>query len=228
MRIIEPSYKINSPIDAEWMLNHVEQAARIAYQSEPKVVEGKLPHEVRNDFLRRTIKRGHLSVFEHCSISVLFRVDRGVTHEMVRHRIVAVTQESTRWCNYGLERFGRHIAFIKPLFLPSLVCGEYDSYEHYQGVTNHIIDPGEDAWLQGRFADEKEYFFDLEVLHWEPGEARNCLPNCLASQIEITANIREWRHIFSLRCANDAHKQMRQVMQPCHAELKSLLPVFFE
>lgn len=159
-------------------VHFIEEAGRVAYRSEPQGSPDK--------FIMMLIRRGHLSVLEHASASIEFVTDRGITHEMVRHRLCAFTQESTRYCNYGDEA----IKFIVP---PTL-----------EGENYHI-------WQTACLEAEANYKGLLKG-GCSPQIARAVLPNCLATKIILTANLREWRHIFSLRCAKPAHPQIREIM----------------
>jgi thymidylate synthase (FAD) len=205
MKIIEAKTEILQPLQAAVdMLKLIEQAGRTCYKSEGQITEDSAP-----DFVRRiTQVKKHESVIEHSSITVMFTVDRGVSHELVRHRLAAFSQESTRYCNYAGDKFGREITVIKPMFL-------------LEGTAKW------DYWLNACQSAEAAYF-DLIVLGCSPQEARSVLPNSLKTELVMTCNLREWRHVFSLRCAGNAHPQMRQVMVPLLAEFKGLLPAVFD
>ena len=202
MKVAEQSYKILTPTEVMQTFNaEIERAGRTAYKSEDRITSGSAER-----FVRGIVKRGHESVLEHCSISVRFITDRGVTHELVRHRIgIAFTQESTRYCNYG----GKDIRFIKPVFWTDEESNEFKE------------------WRFLMRASENSYNI-LIGLGASPQEARTVLPNSLKTEIVATANIREWRHIFKLRTAKTAHPQMRALMIPLLKELQTLLPCFFD
>ena len=150
----------------------------------------------------------HESVLEHSSLTVKFVFDRGVSHELVRHRLAAYSQSSTRYCNYSKDKFGREIKVIKPLFFEE---GTEDYNLWYEGCKH-----AEDTYMRlidrGRSAQE----------------ARSVLPNSLATEIVMTANWREWRHVFKTRCAEAAHPQIREVMIPLRDEMVEILPEVFE
>ena len=198
MRIIEPRAIIETPIRATDVLMRIEQAGRTCYKSECKI-----GHNTAEPFVRGIIKRGHESVLEHESITVRFIVDRGVSHEIVRHRIASYSQESTRYCDYGKEG---EIQVIQP---PGLT-GESLCY------WSMAMEECEDAYNR------------LRVMGVSPQIARSVLPNSLKTELVMTANLREWRHFFRLRCAPDAHPQMRQVAIPLLNEMRSRLPVVFD
>ena len=145
---------------------------------------------------------------EHFSFTVKFICDRGVSHEIVRHRIASYSQESTRYCNYSKDNFGGEITVIEPCFLI----------------------PGTKAyaeWCTLCLNAEIAYF---KMLDWgcSPQEARAVLPNSLKTELVMTANIREWRHFLKLRTSPAAHPQMREVANLLLEELKAKIPVVFD
>lgn len=145
-------------------------------------------------FIPMIMRRGHLSMFEHEKVTMRFICDRGVTHEIVRHRIAAYSMESTRYCNYGTEKFGNGITVIRPYFFPE----GSDVYK---------------AWEEAMSKDNDQYLRLLD-LGASAQEARSVLPNSLKTEIVVTYNLREWRHFFKLRAAKEAHPQMQQVVIP--------------
>ena len=204
MRIIEASYRIETPTySGEELLKGIEQAGRTCYKSEDRITE-----ESAKVFVRKLIERGHESVLEHESITVRFICDRGISHEIVRHRIASFSQESTRYCNYSGDRFRNNITFIKPCFLE-------------EGTGGYKL------WKQAMFIAEKEYF-ELLKLGCTPQEARSVLPNSTKTEIVMTANLREWRHFLKLRTAKAAHPQMRELTVPLLHELQERIPVVFD
>jgi thymidylate synthase (FAD) len=203
MRIIEPSHEILHVPDGEFIIGHLELAARTCYKSEDKIT----PTSGR-DLLRRIVSLGHESVLEHCSLSVRLTCDRGITHEIVRHRLCSFSQESTRYANYGKDRFGREITVIRPFFW----AADSDRYA---------------VWLRAMKQAEEAYLTLIDA-GATAQEARSVLPNSLKTEIVVTANIREWRHIFDLRCAAPSHPQMRQLMLPLLKELHGRVPLVFD
>ena len=203
MKIINASYHIETPIDSKQILKQIEKAGRTCYKSEDRITE-----ESAEAFVRKLIERGHESVLEHESITVRFVCDRGISHEIVRHRIASFSQESTRYCNYSNDRFRNNITFIKPCFLD-------------EGTGGYKL------WKQAMFIAEKEYF-ELLNLGCTPQEARSVLPNSTKTEIVMTANLREWRHFLKLRTAKAAHPQMRELTVPLLHELQERIPVVFE
>jgi len=202
VNVIEPSYEILDLIDPESIMRKLEVCGRTAYKSEGKIELGSA-----TQFIGAIIKRGHESVIEHVNISVKFTCDRGVTHEIVRHRLVAYTQESTRYCNYN--KLG--VTFIRPCFWYRK-GHDYELYRHW-----------EDAMKVA------EATYNLLIANGaKPEQARSVLPNSLKTEIVCTTNLREWRHIMQLRTSKAAHPQMRQLMVPLLKEFREKLPVLFD
>ena len=198
MNIIEPSYEVLSPIDARSILKRLEFYGRVAYKSGDRITDSSA-----EGFIAAIVKRGHESVIEHIVISVKFICDRGVTHELVRHRLASYTQESTRYCNYSK----RGTTFIKPSFWDEKDV-EYET------------------WSSAMAYAEKAYN-SLISNGAKPEQARSVLPNSVKTEIICTANLREWRHILKLRTSKDAHPQMRQIMAPLLKEFRQYLPSLF-
>lgn len=203
MKIIEASYRIETPIDGAEILKRIEQAGRTCYKSEDRITA-----ESAEAFVRKLILRGHESVLEHESVTVRFVCDRGISHEIVRHRIASFSQESTRYCNYSNDRFGSELTFIKPCFL------EEGTVAYKQ-------------WILAVSFAGKEYFALLDC-GCTPQEARSVLPNSLKTEVVMTTNLREWRHFLKLRTAKTAHPQMRELTVPLLYELQRRIPVVFD
>jgi thymidylate synthase (FAD) len=203
MRIVEPSHQFETPIAGKAgreMIHRIEAAARTCYQSECGGT---------SEFVRKIARvKKHHSVLEHASVTVRFVCDRGVSHELVRHRLASFSQESTRYCNYSKGKFGSQLTFVRPPFWE-------------QGSPKFRI------WFTMCACAELEYLNLLER-GAKPEEARSILPNSLKTEIVMTANLREWSHIFDLRCAPTAHPQMRQLMRPVQAEFAKHLPEIFD
>lgn len=203
MKIIKPSVEFMQLVDGAAILKHLEQCGRVCYKSEDKIADGSA-----EAFLAGIIKRGHEAVLEHASITVKFICDRGVSHEIVRHRIASYCQESTRYCNYSKGDFGGEITVIKPMYL------EQDT----------------DAWMVWEMScqmAEKSYFAMLNI-GCSPQQARAVLPNSLKTEVVMTCNIREWRHFLRLRCSKAAHPQMREVALMLLDKLHAAIPVLFD
>ena len=211
MIIVKASYDILTPIDGLAELKAIERAARTCYKSESAITEDG---ESAKKLIRRLIEGGHEAMLEHSFLSVKFTVDRGVTHELVRHRLCSFAQESTRYCNYSKEKFGHDVRFVIPYF--------------FEDETQYLVrTPTWEVWKKACEEAEKSYFTLLN-LGATPQEARTVLPNSTAAEIVMSGNYREWRHILRLRTAKDAHPQMQEVMRPLGEELKRRIPVIFD
>jgi thymidylate synthase (FAD) len=200
MEIVKPSYEILMPITGMEMLRAIERAGRACYKSEAKITEDSAVA-----FVRGLIKRRHFPMLDHQSFTVYFVVDRGISHEMVRHRLCAFAQESTRFCDYG----GKGIKLIHP---PGLTPEQYTRREfHFWNV---------------------QKLYDAERNEGVPPEiARGILPTCLKTELVWTYDLTEWRHILNLRAVGATgkpHVQMLEVMVPLLQELKQRIPVVFD
>ena len=203
MKIIEPSVELINAPDYKTLLTTIEAAGRTCYKSEDKITDGSA-----EKFVRNILKRGHEAVIEHASLTVRFTCDRGVSHELVRHRLAAYCQESTRYCNYSKDGFGGEITVIKPM--------SFDCSDSPYRIWKRSCENAETA------------YFDLLNEGCTPQEARSVLPNSLKTEVVMTADMREWRHFIRLRCAPAAHPDMRVVAGLLYDLLKSTYPVFFE
>jgi thymidylate synthase (FAD) len=199
MDIIEPSVEILDNINGIDILKKIEVAGRTCYKSEELITEDSC-----KAFVKNILKRGHESVLEHEKITFRVITDRGVTHEIVRHRIASYSQESTRYVNYNKKG----MTVIKPNFW---VGDEYRNIvweshmKNCEDVYNKLIEAGA-----------------------KPEEARSVLPNSLKTEIVVTMNLREIRHFCKLRTAKVAHPQMRQVAKMLLKQLKSKIPIIFD
>ncbi|HHV60832.1 MAG TPA: FAD-dependent thymidylate synthase [Clostridiaceae bacterium] len=204
---IKPYFIIESDVDGNEMLKRIEKAGRTCYKSEDRITD-----ESARKFIKGIIKRGHESVIEHCSITVRVICDRGVSHEIVRHRLASYSQESTRYCNYSQDKFSNEITYIKPCFWDENNEENAKKYEVWKNTMEFI---------------EKKYMELLE-LGAKPEEARSVLPNSLKTEIVMTMNLREWRHFFKLRTSKASHPQMREIAIPLLEKFKELVPVVFD
>lgn len=196
MQITNPSFKILTPIMViEGMLQRIEAAGRTCYKSEDKITE-----ESADAFIKMIVARGHETVIEHEIMSVRVICDRGVTHEMVRHRIATYSQESTRYCNYS--KLG--IQFIEP---SDFELNESDM-EMLGLIQAHYIE----CIDNGRTPQQARYF----------------LPNGLKTEIVMTCNLREWRHFFKLRTSSAAHPDIRAIARLMLHEFQFLIPIIFD
>lgn len=206
MQAIKAYTQIYNDFDGQKMLEKIEQVARTCYKSEGKIQEGSAAKMVAS-----LIKSGHEAMLEHASVTVKFVVDRGISHELVRHRLASFAQESTRYCNYSKDDFGSEITFIIPEYL------EYKS-------------EGWNIWKESMKQAEDAYFKMLDF-GLSPQQARAVLPNSLKTEVVMTANLREWRHFFKLRALGTTgkpHPQMLEVAVPLLKDMKNLIPVVFD
>ena len=206
MKAIKAYTQIYNDFDSQKIIEKIEQVARTCYKSEGKIQEGSATKLVAG-----LIKSGHEAMLEHASVTVKFVVDRGISHELVRHRIASFAQESTRYCNYSKDDFGSEITFIIPDYL------EYKS-------------EGWNIWKESMKQAEDAYFKMLDF-GLSPQQARAVLPNSLKTEVVMTANLREWRHFFKLRAlgaTGKPHPQMLEVAVPLLEDMKNLIPVVFD
>ena len=206
MKVIQQSYEIltdlSNPI--ETILKPIERAGRVCYKSENNITDDSCI-----TFCKNILNRGHEAVIEHSQLSVRFIVDRAISNELVRHRIASYCQESTRYVNYSKDKFGNEIKVIEPEDLLSRDSTDYN------------------IWLMSCKNAEEAYMAMLSN-NVKPEIARNVLPLSTATEIIMTANIREWRSVMKLRASARAHPQMRSIMRKLLDDLKSKIPVLFD
>ena len=198
MKLVEQSFSFLDKINRETLLNKIELAGRVCYKSENKITDGSASRFVSN-----LVKSGHLSVIEHVSVTCKFITNRAITHELVRHRLASYSQESTRYVNYA--KLGE-LTFIKPKIIED------------RGIYK--------IWYEAMEDCENAY---ISLLHHgiKPEDARGVLPNDLKTEIVMTANLREWLHIFSVRCSKKAHPQIRELLTPVFMKFNEYLPEVF-
>ena len=202
MWTIKPSFEILSHISEGGIeeLKMMELIGRVSHKSEDKITPDG---ESAKKFVKRyAIDMGHEAILEHIYVTVRFICDRGVSHEIVRHRMASYIQESTRYVNYGGK-----MEFIEPCF--------FESFEQMEMWFN-ACKKAEIAYKQLLDAGSK------------PQEARTVLPNSLKTELIMTANLREWRHFFKLRCDHAAHPQMRELAIPLLQEMHRRIPIVFD
>ena len=207
MIITQPSYEILTPFSEGGIkeLQLIEKVARTCYKSEDKITDGG---DSAKKFIGMLLRNGHEAPIEFSFAAVKFTCDRGITHEIVRHRLFSFAQESTRYCNYSKGKFGEEIAVIRPSTLE-------DGSEAYE------------AWKKGCEAAEKCYF-EMLAAGETPQIARDVLPTSLKTELNVGGNYREWRHFFKLRCAEDAHPQIRELAVALLHEFQEKIPVVFD
>jgi len=245
MRIILPSFEILTPISDDGIeeLKQIERAARTCYKSEGKITEDG---ESAKKVVSMLISKGHEAMLEHSQLSVKFITDRGVSHELVRHRLCSFAQESTRWCDYANGgKFEGGLTFILPYefnaafmknndirdeFSAFMQVAETDARTAYSKFLRFetIKDiSGFNEWLGAMFRAEEYYKF-MRQKNCTPQLARSVLPNSLKTEIVVTANYREWQNILKLRTAPDAHPDIRSLMTELLKELQKRIPLIFD
>lgn len=203
MKIIEPSFKIETALNGVDALKHVERCGRVCYKSEHNITEDSYKR-----FIKNIIDRGHESVLEHFSFTITFVCDRAISHEFVRHRPSGYSQESTRYCNYTMEKFGKEITVIRPYFFNDKPL---------------LFDIWENACMNAEVG-----YFELLKNGATAQEARTVLPHSTKTTLVMTTNLREWRHVFKLRTSPAAHPQMREIMIPALKAVKEMFPIVFD
>jgi thymidylate synthase (FAD) len=239
MKIVRPYAKLIFPphvgdIDEAYQpLHYIEWCGRISHRSEEK----QTPETWRRFIETVVLGHGDWSIVEHVTASVDMLVDRGITHELVRHRLFSYTQESTRFVNYE-KKMPPSFVYPKPEIECELCLSGSESHRNddvLQEPWQHWLDGGmkmvdcayDSTWLNAIWYSEIEYK-GLIQKGWRPQEARSVFPNALASRIIVTGNLRNFRHLFIMRTTQEAHPQMRQVMIPLLAEFKSVFPIIFD
>jgi thymidylate synthase (FAD) len=225
MKLIKPYTVILTELSGSKVLKDIEAVARTCYKSEEKISEDD---SSARELVNKLMKRGHEAMLEFGGdITVKFVCDRGVSHEIVRHRLASFAQESTRYCNYTNEKFDGEVTFI----IPSWVDIEEGSWSQARLFEDLSFRPDHsvtvDAWASFMFDSELTYKELIEA-GWSPQQARSVLPNSLKTEINVKMNIREWRHFFKLRCSNAAHPQMQELTRPLLAEFQAKIPVLFD
>ena len=211
MKVIEQTHELISLPDD--LLKTLEKAGRTCYKSEARITEDSAAK-----FVDMLVRNKHHAMIEFGDIIVRLTTNRGVTHELVRHRLCSFAQESTRYVKYDGK-----MAFIRPVWSDERLLGEWaPDVSLPEGLSQ-----GDRIWLTSMLRAEDEYT-QLLGQGWKAQAAREILPNSLKTEIVVKANIREWRHIFALRCAKSSHPQMVALMRPLLADLKSKLPVVFD
>jgi thymidylate synthase (FAD) len=202
LKIIEASVELAQELNPAEIMKHIERAGTVCYKSESNISDTSA-----EKFIANIIKSGHESVLEHVSITFKIICDRGITHEIVRHRLASYSQESSRYCDYSGNKFGGELTFIKPCFW-SEDDENYFTWRQTMAFVEHI-------------------YLMLREKGARPEQARSILPNSLKTEIFMTANLREWRHFLKLRTSKRAHPQMREIALKIYEILNEKLPVFF-
>jgi thymidylate synthase (FAD) len=200
MQAVKPQFIFEDEIDGEKILKNLERYARTCYKSEANIAT-----DSAKEFIARLMKMGHESVIEHEKVTVRIICDRGVSHEIVRHRLASYSQESTRYCDYHKQG---EIQVIEPFFF--------------------IYQPEKYQIWQEAMSNAERAYNQLREQGATPQEARSVLPNSLKTEIVVTYNLREWRHFFKLRCSPAAHPQMCEITIPLLMEFKKKIPIIFD
>jgi len=205
MKIVEQSHEIISLPDN--ILQDIEMSGRTCYKSEKKIT-----NDSAEKFVSKLIQNGHHAMLEFGDITVKFITNRGVTHELVRHRLFSFAQESTRYVRYDNK-----IEFIWPVWFK----------DSEKSNTDQLFITEMDIWCD-LMKNASNTYKKLIQLNWKPEEARDVLPNALKTEIVVKGNIREWRHMLKLRTSLKAHPQIRALMQGLLKDLKEQVPVLFD
>lgn len=205
MKTVKQHFIIEDEIDGARILKNIERYGRTCYKSEDKITENSAAN-----FVKMILKSGHESVIEHEKITVRVFCDRGVSHEIVRHRIGSYSQESTRYCNYSPTGKVGVMQLIEPFFF----LGDENQEKYF-------------VWKEAMEQSEKAYNKLIE-LGATPQEARSVLPNSLKVEIVVTYNLREWRHFLKERTSKRAHPQIREIAFPILKKFQELIPVIFD
>lgn len=204
MKIIEPSATLIRPHEGHGItcLRFIEQMARISHKSEDAQTEDSW-----KKFIEIVVmQHGDFSVIEHATATVIFRVDRGISHELVRHRLFSYTQESTRFVN-GRKAYPEGLEFIAP--------------ENVTGLEAQMI-------MSNQLLESERKYFQLLESGVRPQEARAVLLNALASTIGMTGNLRNWRWFFLARTTKESHPDMRRVTIPLLEQFKQRIPILYD
>ncbi len=218
MRLVQQSFEVITPSNEDWLLSlkRIERMARICYKSEDLITrDGSSARKI----IKMLVEKEHGAMIEHSTISVVFTTSRGVTHELVRHRLASYAQESTRYCNYSKEKFSNEIVCIDPR--PAI---ELDP--KMSSLDNRLKDFIVDKIVKSYEQDEKRYL-ELVAMGVSAQIARDILPTGLKTEIGLTCNLRELQHIFKMRCAKNAHPAMRSLMIPFQQYMQERLPEIF-
>ena len=209
MKIIDPTFEMVYVPDTTSAYWQIATAMRNCYRAELNAMPA-----TDEELIEKAMKRGHMSVIEFASASFNIICDRGVTHELVRHRLASYAQESTRYCNYAGEKFGRELTFIRPSWVVKDPEAATDTSLKYE------------IWLK-QMASAEAAYMELLDAGASAQEARAVLPNSLAAKIAMNCNFREWIHVFRLRCDMPAHPDMRTTMWPILNFMVERFPAVF-
>ena len=219
IEIVAPSAKIITPLS--WVDRYtqmVELCGRVSHKSEDKITS-----DSADKFIERiAIGLGHESILEHCSITVLIIGDRSMSHQLVRHRLAAYTQESQRYCDYGHEKQCNTLSVICP---PSVAAISYGAV-FTSADTLYNLDEIARVWVQNGLNSYRDYLL-LRDAGVPAEDARSVLSNACKTEIYTTFNLRQWRHVFSMRCTPHAQWQIRGIMRGLLRQYIELMPAVY-
>ena len=207
VKIVEPSVEIITDIDGKKILKTIERAARTCYKTEGNITEDTSSAE---KMINKLIEMDHTAMLEFADIHVILRCDVGVYKDLSRHRLCSFAIESTRYCNYSKDKFGNNINIIRPV-----------NMENKEG------NPIYEEFLSA-MRDMEKHYMKMAKLGCTPDQLRMLLPHSTAAYVNMKTNIREWRHIFGLRCAKAAHPSVRQIMLMTLNEFHKRIPLLFD
>lgn len=230
LELVHPNFEcITTPMEFELYEKRCEEAARTCYKSEDKMGPGS-----EEAIIRRCINKGHESVLEHCVITVRMFGSRTFSHQLVRHRIAAYSQESQRYCEYARkaclkvvppEPVLQHLIRQGRGLLGRLEPWEISLEEALSGEFT-LGDEVVDSWLYHTFQSYLGYR-DARLKGWTAEDAREYLPNCTKTEVFTTYNLRQWRWFFEKRCDRHAQAQIRFIAMGCLAMFNNFLPLVF-
>lgn len=247
MKLIQPKVEILDKIDGQTILERIEQVARTCYKSEPKYIRvnadgtrwvwedseefkilgerGMIEYPTRvsntaDKFVKRLIESKHEAMLEFVDVTVKFTCDRGVSHELVRHRLASYAQESTRYCNYSKDKFGNELTFVIPSWIT-----ESEDILNKDCMSTEKYDTG---YFIRALKEAEESYFTLLNQGWKPQQARMVLPMSIKTEINMKCNLREWRHFFKLRCSTAAHPDIRKLALDLLNQMHEQIPVIFD
>lgn len=212
MRLIKPKVEILGRIDGDQVICDIARVARTCYKSEDRI-----NREADRKLVKRLIESKHEAMLEFVDVTVKFTTDRGVSHELVRHRMASFAQESTRYCNYSKDKFNNELTFIIPSWAEVNKLGE-------------IVADDKEAFYDFKRALEmaEAFYLSLIAKGWTAEKARMVLPMSIKTEINMKANLREWRHFFKLRCHSTAHPDIRVLALDLLKQMHEQIPVIFD
>lgn len=219
MKLIKPSVEILDELHGDTILKILERVARTCYKSEDKITEDT---SSAKKLLKVLLTKQHASILEFIDIRVKFTCSRACANEIVRHRLGSYAQESTRYCNYTKDKFGNELTFIQPYYLNEAELAQYGPY--------HLVSRNkspESIFICSLNNAEKDYLTLIES-GWKAQEARDILPLCLKTELNVKYNLREWRHFFELRCDSAAHPEIRNLAKTVLKEFHNKIPLIFD